>query len=119
MEDPLGVQVGQGLHHLLRAPEDRVPFRPLLKGAQPVKGAPLHQLHDKEGTPLLLPQVQDLDDAGVEEAGEGPDLQEEALPLGREGPGVEELHRHLPPQALVHRPPDLGHAPGAQGAPRR
>ncbi len=40
VEDALGVEVGQGLHHLLGRLQDALPLRALLKGAQAVKTPP-------------------------------------------------------------------------------
>ncbi len=112
MDEAVAVGVGQGTSHAQghRGGRDRLQSPALFQDRLEV--APVHQLHDDEVAPVILPHVEDLHHVGVRKACRRLGLPAEALhKLSVAGELVsQELHRDGPPQKLVDPSVDDGHA---------
>jgi hypothetical protein len=94
---------------------DRLAQRQRPVSQPPIERLATQQLHDDEDVAVDLPDVEDLADAGMVDAGRGPGLapQARARVIAARG-RADGLDRDLALQPRIARPVDLAHAAGSE-----
>ena len=115
MDDSARVRVGEGGGNRRAEPSRLVPAQRAPAGYR-VEAVALDELEDEDGLSAVLEDVVEPDDVRVLEPGERRRLALEACAelLVVRDPGVQDLERDIPPQALVAGAPDDAHATAAE-----